>query len=242
MAENKINDDSADLTQINPHMPQFIIKAPWYLNQTEPSLNHHKVREVVTKIPINEHTLKGIMPDKNVYKFRKGACSNCGAETHKTRECCERPRKIGAKFTGKDFRPDEYIYEVPLDYEGKRDRWAGYDPNSFKREINKWEKIEETKNKKKQEALKNITEGKQKKALVDEDIEKSVSSSSSEENGEEQTGENQEEGNNGEKKEFVFKEPTVKREMTIKDMKINNPYSKSNKIGDDFAKYLLNLP
>jgi hypothetical protein len=29
--------------------------------------------------------------------------------------------------------------------------------------------------------------------------------------------------------------------MTVKDLKINNPYSKSNKIGDDFAKYLLNL-
>ena len=66
-----------------------------------------------------------------------------------------------------------------------------------------------------------------KKQNTDEDIEKSVSSSSSDEK-------NLEEDQDA-------KEPTVKREMTVKDLKINNPYSKSNKIGADFAKYLLNL-
>ena len=35
---------------------------------------------------------------QTVTKFRKGACSNCGAMTHKTKDCCERPRKKGAKW------------------------------------------------------------------------------------------------------------------------------------------------
>ena len=34
-------------------------------------------------------------------KFRKGACANCGSMTHKRLDCMERPRKIGAKFTGR---------------------------------------------------------------------------------------------------------------------------------------------
>ena len=42
-------------------------------------------------------------------KFRKGACTNCGAITHKKIDCLEKPRKIGAKWTGRDFAPDEHI-------------------------------------------------------------------------------------------------------------------------------------
>lgn len=40
----------------------------------------------------------------------------------------QRPRKIGAKFTGDDIAPDEYLQpKLDFDYEGKRDRWNGYD-------------------------------------------------------------------------------------------------------------------
>lgn len=42
-------------------------------------------------------------------KFRKGACENCGSMTHKKKDCFERPRKIGAQFTGEDIAPDEHI-------------------------------------------------------------------------------------------------------------------------------------
>ena len=46
-----------------------------------------------------------------ITKFRKGACENCGSMTHKRKDCLERPRKIGARFTGQGFGNDEYIGE-----------------------------------------------------------------------------------------------------------------------------------
>jgi pre-mRNA-processing factor SLU7 len=138
--------------EINPHMPQYIIKPPWYLNQTENSLKHQKAQVEVTKLPISNYTLKGVVKN-DVYKFRKGACENCGAMTHKKIECMERPRKIGAKFSGKDFAGDEYINEVPMDYEGKRDRWNGYDPNSFSRIMMEYQRLEEEKKRIKNEEL-----------------------------------------------------------------------------------------
>jgi pre-mRNA-processing factor SLU7 len=49
--------------------------------------------------------------------------------THTAKTCIERPRKVGAKFTGKDIGQDEVISHVKLNYEGKRDRWNGYDPD-----------------------------------------------------------------------------------------------------------------
>ena len=42
--------------------------------------------------------------------------------------------KVGAKFTGTNFAPDEYLNEqnagLTLSFDGKRDRWNGYDPST----------------------------------------------------------------------------------------------------------------
>ena len=35
----------------------------------------------------------------------------------------QRPRRVGAKFTGEDIRPDEHLQpQLSFDYDGKRDR------------------------------------------------------------------------------------------------------------------------
>ncbi len=162
--------------EINPHMPQYIVKPPWYLNQTENSLKHQKAQVEVTKTPITNYTTKGIS-NNVVIKYRKGACENCGSKTHKLKECVERPRKRGARWTGKNFSADEFIYEVPLDYEGKRDRWNGYDPNSFTRLVMEYQRFEEEKKRVKEEELKNISDPKLRdKKMRDEDLEEIVSS------------------------------------------------------------------
>ncbi len=171
--QNNNNDNS---TEINPHMPQYITKAPWYLNQSENSLNHQRAQIANNKLPISIHTQKGIL-NKPVYKFRKGACENCGSMSHKLKECCERPRAAKAKYSGKNLCQDEFIFEVPLDYEGKRDRWNGYDSSNYKKYIYEYEKLEEAKKKIKEEELKILDDEKKKqKKLRDEDLDESVSS------------------------------------------------------------------
>lgn len=49
--------------------------------------------------------------------------------THQAKTCIERPRKIGAKFSGRDFGKDEVIRQVEMGYAAKRDRWNGYNPD-----------------------------------------------------------------------------------------------------------------
>ena len=173
---DRTNKPDQNDSEINPHMPQYIIKPPWYLNQTENSLKHQKAQVEVTKAPITNYTMKGIA-NSSVYKFRKGACENCGSVTHNLKECLERPRKRGAKWSGQQYAGDEYILEVPLDYEGKRDRWNGYDPNSFNRIMHEYQKFEEEKKRKKRDEMSKITDQNLKlKKMRDEDLEESVSS------------------------------------------------------------------
>ena len=89
---------------INPHIPQYISDSPWYLDPKGPTLSHQRPQEEKQKTfsSINEWYPKGADTLASSFKvptkYRKGACENCGAMTHKKKDCLERPRKIGAKY------------------------------------------------------------------------------------------------------------------------------------------------
>lgn len=51
--------------------------------------------------------------------------------THTRLQCIERPRKVGAKYTGKDIGRDEILMQVEQSWEAKRDKWNGYDASSY---------------------------------------------------------------------------------------------------------------
>lgn len=123
---------------INPHIPNYIASVPWYIDKDKkPSLFHqHKLKEGAAH-KIGDWYHRGVPKNaKSASRYRKGACENCGAMTHKKKDCLERPRKKGAKWTGDDIAPDEFIQpDLDLGFEGKRDRWNGYDPARHRFEV-----------------------------------------------------------------------------------------------------------
>ncbi|KAH0993784.1 hypothetical protein GBA52_005267 [Prunus armeniaca] len=146
-----------DGKEINPHIPQYMSSAPWYLNAERPSLKHQRK----WKSDPN-YTKSWYDRGAKIYhadKYRKGACENCGAMTHSAKSCMERPRKKGAKWTNFHIAPDEKIEMFELDYDGKRDRWNGFDAATYARVIERYEARDEARRKYlKEQQLKKLEE------------------------------------------------------------------------------------
>lgn len=141
---------------INPHIPQYISTTPWYFGADGPTLKHQRQQsdKVKTFAQISDQYVRGLK-GTTATRYRRGACENCGALTHKKKDCLERPRKVGAKFSGEDFAPDEQVLpKLDLDFDGKRDRWNGFEPEMYKLVIDEHQKIEEAKRSLKEEKLK----------------------------------------------------------------------------------------
>jgi len=111
------------------------------LGQDKPSLKHHQAWNAKS-MGSKDWYMRGTKGDVKT-KFSKGACENCGATTHTKKDCVERPRAVTARQNGKNLMPDEYIQDLQLDYDGKRDRWNGYQPEDYKSVIEEWEKVED---------------------------------------------------------------------------------------------------
>ena len=115
--------------------------APWYLNQNKPGLKHQKAFNLTAEE--GGHWYKRGVKTFQATKFRKGACENCGAMTHKTKDCVERPRKRGASKTGKNIAADELVQDqIALGFDGKRDRYNGFDAADYGRVVDRYEKAE----------------------------------------------------------------------------------------------------
>lgn len=69
--------------------------------------------------------------------------------THTKKTCLERPRRRGAKLTGRAIAADEReVQEVDgLGFEGKRDRWNGYDEREFVKVQQRYAKVDEERKK-----------------------------------------------------------------------------------------------
>ena len=142
----KPNAPSAANKEANEYIPSFISKKPFYIGEDDDQndyLEHQRLQKAQSDQSKWYDRGKKVGPAAT--KFRKGACENCGAMTHKTKECLSRPRAKGAKWTGKDIQADEVIQNVDLGWDAKRDRWNGYDSREYKTVIDEYAQLEELK-------------------------------------------------------------------------------------------------
>ena len=132
----------------NEYIPSFISKKPFYLESADSENDYLEHQRLQTSTPDQSKWYdRGKRLGPAATKFRKGACENCGAMTHKTRECLSRPRAKGARWTGKDIQADELVQDVELGWDAKRDRWNGYDAEQYRNVTEEWEELENLKKK-----------------------------------------------------------------------------------------------
>ena len=137
---------SAANKEANEYIPSFISKKPFYIGDDDDQndyLEHQRLQKAQSDQ--SKWYDRGKKAGPAATKFRKGACENCGAITHKTKECLSRPRAKGAKWTGKDIQADEVIQKVDLGWDAKRDRWNGYDSKEYKNVTDEYAQLEELK-------------------------------------------------------------------------------------------------
>lgn len=143
----KPNAPSAANKEANEYIPSFISKKPFYIGEDDDQNDYLEHQRLQKEQADSKWYDRGKKLGPAATKFRKGACENCGAMTHKTKECLSRPRARGAKWTGKDIQADEVVQDVKLGWDAKRDRWNGYDPKEYKAVIEDYAALEELKKK-----------------------------------------------------------------------------------------------
>ncbi|KAI9163519.1 Pre-mRNA-splicing factor SLU7 [Paramyrothecium foliicola] len=127
----------------NVYIPAFISKRPFYAGEEGDDndyLKHQRREEQKEKSTWYE---RGRKAGPAATKYRKGACENCGAMTHKAKDCLSRPRAKGAKWTGKDIQADEIVQDINLGWDAKRDRWNGYDAKEYRKVVEEYNQMDE---------------------------------------------------------------------------------------------------
>ena len=135
----------------NEYIPSFIAKKPFYIDDATASesdyLEHQRLQSQKNHDPLatSKWYDRGAVSGPAATKYRKGACENCGSMSHKEKDCLQRKRKKGARWTGRDIAADERVEEVRLGWDAKRDRWNGFEASGYKGVVEEWEALEELK-------------------------------------------------------------------------------------------------
>ena len=135
----------------NEYIPSFIAKKPFYIDDATQSqddyLEHQRLQSQKNHDPLatSKWYDRGKTVGERATKYRKGACENCGSMSHKEKDCLQRKRKKGAKWTGRDIAADEEVGDVKLGWDAKRDRWNGYEASEYQEVIEEYNALEDLK-------------------------------------------------------------------------------------------------
>ncbi|XP_032885542.1 pre-mRNA-splicing factor SLU7 isoform X3 [Amblyraja radiata] len=191
---------------INPHIPQYISSVPWYIDPSKrPTLKHQRPQPEKGK----EFSLIGDWYKKGVQ---------------------ERPRKVGAKYTAINIAADEHPQPIlALDYDGKRDRWNGYDSEEHMRIVEEYSKVDLAKRTLKAQKLQEeLASGK----LVDYAQNSARSQWGEDHNsGDKDNSEDEDEDKYADDVDMPGQNFDSKRRITVRNLRIR----------EDIAKYLRNL-
>ncbi|KAK3690991.1 mRNA splicing protein [Vermiconidia calcicola] len=146
-------DETPKSNERNEYIPSFIAKKPFYIDDATQSqsdyLEHQRLQSEKNNDPLA--TAKWYDRGKKIgaaaTKYRKGACENCGSISHKEKDCLQRKRKKGAKWTGRDIAADEEVQDVDLGWDAKRDRWNGYEATEYAEVVEEYNALEGMKRK-----------------------------------------------------------------------------------------------
>ena len=151
MAPKKPTDTAGKNSERNEYIPSFIAKKPFYIDDATASqddyLEHQRLQSEKNKdsLATSQWYDRGKRAGPAATKFRKGACENCGAMTHKSKDCLERRRKHGAKWTGKNIAADEVVQDVKLGWDAKRDRWNRFEAGQYQEVVDDYNALEDVK-------------------------------------------------------------------------------------------------
>ncbi|KAM7201382.1 Pre-mRNA-splicing factor slu-7 [Naviculisporaceae sp. PSN 640] len=133
----------------NEYIPSYISKQPFYVTGLDDQQDYLQHQRQQKNSADEDRAKAALLIDRGKKagpartKWVKGACENCGAMGHKRKECLEKPRKIGAKWSGKDIQADRISRDVKLGYEAKRDIYQTYDPKQYNEVIEEYNLLEE---------------------------------------------------------------------------------------------------
>ncbi|CAM1501678.1 Fc.00g036620.m01.CDS01 [Cosmosporella sp. VM-42] len=127
----------------NIYIPSFISKRPFYAGEEGDDTDYLKHQRREEKNEKSQWYDRGRKAGPAATKYRKGACENCGAMTHKKKDCLSRPRAKGAKWTGRDIQADEVLQDVKMGWDAKRDRWNGYDAKEYRNVVEEYNQMED---------------------------------------------------------------------------------------------------
>lgn len=159
---------------INPHNPEYITKRPWYLGESGPSLNHHAVQKKNHLLTMHEADavarqrkkvarqdaklekgmwVEALFKAKNpwlpakVLRVNLDGSADVEFENGKVQRKTKREHVKTAMAFGSMVGIEQ---EGKMAFDAKRDRWHGYDPSQHKQTIDRYNRMDDARRKRRQ--------------------------------------------------------------------------------------------